>query len=42
MGLFSFIEDVIDYTINQMPSDIGCAVEDTIEKTVEIIEDILD
>lgn len=42
MGLFSFIEDVIDYTINQMPSDIGCTVEDTIAKTVEIIEDVLD
>lgn len=42
MGLFSLLENVIDYTINQMPSDIGCAVEDTIEKTAEIIEDLLD
>ena len=41
MGLFSFIDDVIDYTIN-LPSDIGCVVEDTIEKTTEIIEDLLD
>ena len=42
MGLFSFLENVIDYTFNQMPSDIGCVVEDTIEKTTEIIEDLLD
>lgn len=41
MGLFSFLEDSIDYVINQMPEDIGCFISDTTEEIVEKVEDLL-
>lgn len=41
MGLFSLIDDIIDYTINDMPSDIGNGLEYIAKSTVEFIENIL-
>lgn len=41
MGLFSLIDDIIDYTINDMPSDIGNGIKDIVESTAEFIENIL-
>lgn len=41
MGLFSLIDDIIDYTINDMPGDIGNGIKDIVESTAEFIENIL-
>lgn len=41
MGLFSLIDNIIDYTINDMPSDIGNGLKNVIESTAEFIENIL-